>query len=106
MNVTNTGEKKRKARRLVSARAKAQAVLAVWSGRRTAAQMCRELGVNWGALNGWERKGLQGIHRAMGGEELSMPAREDLGRRLEGLMAGLMVEKMSQVAPLAAEKQV
>lgn len=105
MNTTNTVEKKRKTRRVVSARAKAQAVLAVWSGRRNASQMCRELGVNWGSLHGWERKGLQGIHRAMGGEELALPAREDLGRRLEGLMAGLAAEKMCPPAPLTAEKQ-
>lgn len=106
MNTTNTVEKKRKPRRGVSARAKAQAVLAVWSGRRSTSQLCRELGVNWGALHGWERKGLQGIHRALGGEDLTLPAREDLGRRLEGLMAGLAAEKMSQPAPLAAEQQV
>jgi len=102
----NTIEKKRKPRRLVSARAKVQAVLTVWSGRRNASQICRELGINWGSLNGWERKGLQGIHRAMGGEELVLPTHGELGRRLEGLLAGLTAEKMSPPVQLAAEKQV
>lgn len=106
MNATNTVEKKRKASRVTSARVKAQAVLAVWSGRRTSSQVCRELGVYWGTLNGWERKGLQGIHKAMGGEEPVLPAREELGRRLEGMLAGLAAEKMSAPAPLAAENQV
>jgi len=105
MNTMNTDEKKRKTRRVVSARAKAQAVLAVWSGRRKASQICRELGVNWGSLNGWERKGLQGIHRAMGGEELTLPAREDLGQRLEKLMTGLSAEKLNQLASTMEEKQ-
>ena len=105
MNATNTVEKKRKPRRVVSARAKAQAVLAIWSGRRNASQVCRDLGVNWGSLNGWERKGLQGIHKAMGGEELTSPVQGELGRRLEGLLAGLATEKTCMPATLATEKQ-
>ena len=105
MNTTNTVEKKRKARRVVSARAKAQAVLAIWSSRRNASQVCRELGVNWGSLNGWERKGLQGIHKAMGGEELTSPVQGELGRRLEGLLVELATEKTVMSAPVAAENQ-
>ena len=105
MNTPSTVEKKRKARRVVSARAKAQAVLAIWSSRRNASQVCRELGVNWGSLNGWERKGLQGIHKAMGGEELTSPVQGELGRRLEGMLAGLATEKTVLPAPLAAENQ-
>jgi transposase-like protein len=101
----NTIEKKRKQRRVVSARAKAQAVLTVWSGRRNASQVCRELGINWGSLNGWERKGLQGIHRAMGGEAFPVPTQGELGRRLEGLVAGLTAEKMRPPAQVAVEKQ-
>ena len=105
MSTTNTVEKKRKARRVVSARAKAQAVLTVWSGRRNASQVCRELGVNWGSLNGWERKGLQGIHKAMGGEELISPVQGELGRRLEDMLAELAAEKKNLPAPLAAENR-
>lgn len=105
MNTMNTVAKKRKARRVVSARAKAQAVLTVWSGRRNTSQVCRELGVNWGSLNGWERKGLQGIHKAMGGEELTSPVQGELGRRLEGMLAGLAAETTCLPAPLAAENQ-
>ena len=106
MNTTNTIEKKRKPRRVVSARAKAQAILAVWSGRRNASQVCRELGVNWGTLNGWERKGLWGIRKALGGEELASPARGELGRRLEGLLTEMTAEQSSASASLAAEKAV
>ena len=104
MNTTNAGEK-RKSRRVVSARAKAQAVLTVWSGRRNASQVCRELGVNWGSLNGWERKGLLGIRKAMGGEESAATTQGELGRRLEGLLAEIAVEKTCLPAPLAPEKQ-
>ena len=106
MNTTNTVEKKRQARRVVSARAKAQAVLAIWSGRRKTSQVCRELGVNWGTLSGWERKGLQGIHRAMGGEVLTSPVQGELGRRLEGLLVGLTEAKAGQPVPVVTENQV
>lgn len=92
MNTTNTEKKQRKPRKQIGARAKAQAVLAVWSGRRSASQMCRELGVNWGSLHGWERKGLQGILKALGGEAAASPAQGELGKRLESLLAGLKVE--------------
>ena len=106
MNATNPIEKKRKPRQVVSARAKAQAVLAVWSGRRKTSQVCRELGVNWGTLSGWERKGLQGIHKAMGGEVLTSPVQGELGRRLEGLLVGLAKEKPGLPAPAITENQV
>jgi transposase-like protein len=106
MNATNTIEQKRKPRRVIGARAKAQAVLSVWSVRRKASQVCRELGVNWGTLSGWERKGLQGIHKALGGEKLISPAQRELGRRLEGLLTTLAAEKTCQPAPLAPENRV
>jgi len=89
MNTTNEVEKQRKPRKLVSARAKAQAVLAVWSARRSASQVCRELGVNWGSLHGWEQKGMQGILKALGGEMQAASSPKELGKRLEGLLAGL-----------------
>ena len=99
MITTNAEKKQRKARRMVSAREKAQAVLAVWSGRRSASQMCRELGVNWGSLHGWERKGLQGILKALGGETTPTPAQGALGKRLEGLLTGLRVETSAAPTP-------
>ena len=89
MNTTNIEKKPRKPRKQVSARAKTQAVLAVWSGRRSASQVCRELGVNWGSLHGWERKGMQGILKALGGETQAASSPRELGKRLEGLLAGL-----------------
>ena len=89
MNTTNAVEKQRKVRKQVSARLKVQAVLSVWSARRSASQVCRELGVNWGSLHGWEHKGMQGILKALGGETQAAASQRELGKRLEGLLAGL-----------------
>ena len=94
MSTTNAVEKQRKPRKQVSARAKTQAVLAVWSARRSASQVCRELGVNWGSLHGWEHKGIQGILKALGGETPAASSQRELGKRLEGLLAGLTARSL------------
>jgi transposase-like protein len=92
MDVTNPEEKRRKARRMHGAREKAAAVLSVWSGRRNPSRVCRDLGVSWGIVNSWEKKALCGMLKALGGETLSSSPPEHLGRRLEGLLAGLQPE--------------
>ena len=93
---TTADEKTTKARRVISAKEKAQAVLAVWSSRRNTARVCRELGVNWGILRSWEKRSLSGILTALGGEAQSAGPQGELGCRLESLLAGLT----STVVPL------
>lgn len=86
--MTTTQEKVRRPRKVFIAREKAQAVLAVWSGRRKPAAVCKSLGTTWGALNAWERVALGGILKALG---LETPVAETaglcLGNRLEKLLA-------------------
>jgi len=87
--MTTTQEKAAKRpRKVFSAREKAQAVLAVWSGRRKPAAVCKGLGTTWGALNAWEKVALGGILKALG---LETPVAETaglcLGNRLEKLLA-------------------
>ena len=93
---TTVDEKTTKARRVISAKEKAQAVLAVWSSRRNTARVCRELGVNWGILRSWEKRSLSGILTALGGEEMPVSPQGELGYRLESLLTGLT----STVVPL------
>lgn len=59
------GERKRKPQRLFGAKEKSQAVLSLWSGRRSASALMRELSVPWGALHGWELRAIQGILTAL-----------------------------------------
>ena len=99
MNTTDTVEKKRRIRRIVSARAKAQAILSVWSGRRSASQVCRELAVTWGSVKGWEKTGIVGILKALGGEPPQLSGRGELGRRLEGLLAEVGAAETASPAP-------
>lgn len=75
-------------RRVFSAREKAQAVLAVWSGRRKPSAVCRSLGTTWGAVNAWEKNALSGILKGLGQEAPpAAVAGQSLGSRLEKLLA-------------------
>lgn len=57
-------DRKRPMRRF-SAKEKSQAVLALWSGRRTSSALARELGVPWGMIRGWEGRALSGMLSAL-----------------------------------------
>jgi transposase-like protein len=98
-----SGKKERKARRVISAREKAQAVLAVWSGRRTTSRICKELGASWGLLKSWEKKALAGMLKGLGGEALPARTPGELGSRLENLL-GETQPTGTNPAPLPPEQ--
>lgn len=86
---TTTEKKSRRTRRSYSAGEKAAAVLAVWSGRRRTARVCRELSINWGILRSWEQRAIQGMRQALGdlpGGESPTSGGGILGKRLETLL--------------------
>ena len=58
-------EQKKRRTHLYSAREKAQAVLALWSGRRGPSALTKELGVPWAAINTWEKRALSGMLTAL-----------------------------------------
>lgn len=41
------------------------AVLSVWSESRRPTQVCRDLGINWAVLSGWQNRALEGMLRAL-----------------------------------------
>lgn len=57
--------RKRRRTRTFSAREKSQAVLSLWSGRRNASTLMKELEVPWAVLNGWEKRALTGMLTAL-----------------------------------------
>lgn len=58
-------EVKKRQSRVYSAKEKAQAVLAVWSGRRSPSALTKEMGVPWTAINTWEKRALNGMLTAL-----------------------------------------
>jgi transposase-like protein len=51
--------------RRFSAKEKSQAVLALWSGRRSTSSLSKELGVPWGVIRSWENRALAGMLGAL-----------------------------------------
>jgi transposase-like protein len=96
---TSTEKKTRRVRRSYRASEKAAAVLAVWGGRRRAGRVCRELGINWGILNGWEKRAIQGIRASLApaGERPAEAAGVTLGKRLEGLLGQTEVPEAAAI---------
>ena len=62
--VETGGPRKRRNLRF-SAKEKSQAVLALWSGRRSASGLAKELGAPWAVINGWEKRALSGMLTAL-----------------------------------------
>ena len=76
------GEPRKRRVRTFSAKEKSQAVLSLWSGRRNAASLMKELGVAWGVVNSWEKRALSGMLSALDPlwkqpeeEQLRLPSR-------------------------------
>jgi len=87
LQATNKSGKTPAVRRTFTGREKSEAVLAVWSERRKPSELCREMGINYAMLLGWQRQGLEAMMRALEprtkGEEKRGPA---LGPKLEKLL--------------------
>jgi len=82
------GEGRKRRAKMHSAKEKSQAVLSLWSGRRNASSLMKELGVAWGVLNSWEKRALTGMLTALD-PTWKQPEEGPLGlpSRVERLMA-------------------
>jgi transposase-like protein len=93
--------------RTYTALEKCQAVLAVWTERRTVAEICRELSITWTHLNQWQDKALEGMVKALetrrrGKEEKPPPLTE----RLEKLLAKKGLKKAEKKLSSDLEKRL
>ena len=61
----NTTPVRRRRTRTYSAKEKSQAVLSLWSGRRSAASLMKAMDVPWAVLNHWEKRALAGMLSAL-----------------------------------------
>ena len=61
----NTTTVRRRRTQTYSAKEKSQAVLSLWSGRRSAASLMKAMDVPWALLNNWEKRALTGMLSAL-----------------------------------------
>lgn len=66
MKQEQSAEKKPKRKsKVYSAKEKTQAVLSLWSGRRSVSELMREMEVPWGLVSSWEKRALSGMLHAL-----------------------------------------
>ena len=76
--------KKTKQRRSFDPHQKITAVLSVWTERRTATQMCRELSISSNLLNQWQNQAMEAMVTALSPKRPKRP--EALSPRLNRLL--------------------
>ena len=87
MKQETDGPKRRQSSRVYSAKEKAQAVLALWSGRRNPSTLTKELAVPWAAINTWEKRALAGMLTALDPSwKQAVEEQPNLPRRVEKLI--------------------
>jgi len=80
-------EPRKRQSREYSAKEKAQAVLALWSGRRNPSALTRELQAPWAVINTWEKRALAGMLTALDPTwKQAAEAQPSLPRRVEKLI--------------------
>src|SRR4030042_3747423 len=65
--VERSGVEEKKGRKVSgqTAEEKCRAVLSVWTERRKAGEVCREMGVAWSLLNQWQKRAMEGMLLAL-----------------------------------------
>jgi hypothetical protein len=83
----NTAAPPRRHMPTYSAKEKAQAVLALWSGRRSPSALSKELELSWATINTWEKRALGGMLTALDPNwKQAAEGRPALPRRVERLI--------------------
>ena len=83
---TKLEHKPRRAAPSYSAQEKAQAVLAVWTERARAAEICRQLSINPISFYQWQERAMEGMLQALE-SHVNLAAGEALSPRLQALLA-------------------
>ena len=87
-----------------TAQQKSEAVLAVWTERRSPSQVCRETGITWTILNQWQERALEGMLQALEprvvldkGPALSPRLQSLLRRKQASFMERSLAQRLKEV---------
>lgn len=96
-----------------SAQEKIEAVLTVWSERRSPSQVCRETGITWTILNQWQERAMEGMLQALeprvtlsSGQALSPRLRAMLERRQAAFSACKLAKRFAEVQKITTGRAV
>ena len=93
---------RRRRTRTYSAKEKSQAVLSLWSGRRSAASLMKAMDVPWAVLNHWEKRALAGMLSALDPTWQQTTQSSNLPPRVERLLQQTL-EPMTAATPAEAK---
>ena len=101
LKAERTEEKKRWKVSGHTAEEKCRAVLSVWTERRRAGEICREMGIAWALLNQWQSRAMEGMLLAL------RPVMEaEKGVALPPRLAVLLEKKRQQGAMKGLERRL
>ena len=83
-----------------SAEQKCQAVLSVWSERRKASQVSKELGIRGALLTHWQERAMEAMLKALEPKSQSGEQLPALGARLEKLLLRRVLKRGGKIAKL------
>ena len=83
-----------------SAEEKCQAVLSVWSERRKASRVCKELGIQGTLLTHWQERAMEAMLRALEPKTNTGQQLPALGPRLQKLLLKRVLKREGKIAKL------
>lgn len=84
-----TTKKKTRVRRTFSVEEKLKAILLVWTDRKSGAQICKEMDLNWTLLDRWQNQAMEGMLSAL------EPKRKEEAVHLNSRLEKLLEKKLS-----------
>jgi len=94
-------QRQKRPRREIAPQEKVKAVLAIWTERRKASELCRDLGVNRIQLDRWEEQALEGMLQALERKSRRQePELKMLGSHLERLLERKVPKRLESMAKL------
>lgn len=91
----------RKERRQFNAQEKVEAVLSIWAERRKGSAICREMAINWGVLNHWQNRALEGMLSALEPRKREEASQQPaLGLKLQQLLQKKLLQREGKASKL------
>ena len=91
--------------KLISARDKCRAVLAVWVEQRTASEVCRQMGIRSGLFHQWQEAAMEGMLSALEPTRRKEAPGLALSPRLQKLLEKKTAERLLSCVTRRAEKK-